>query len=75
MTAQRHLNLIEKYRQEHLRIYRDLVYYNPESDITNVYLTDVNRMINLCSVDSSEDCLIDICKLKGIKQAYESLNK
>ena len=73
LPARRHLTLIERSRQEYLSEFKKLMYYNPDTDLTKLYLNTSANLINACSLTDTEDCFTDICKLKGLKKAYESL--
>ena len=73
LPAKRHLNLIDYYFQEYLREFRDLKKYNPDFDLQMEFVTKVNNIISIASLTDCEDLMIDNCKLKGLKQAFETL--
>ena len=73
LPTRRHLNLIDYYFQEYLREFRDLKKYNQNFDVQMEFVTKVTNIISIASLTDCEDLMTDICKLKGLKQAFETL--
>ena len=73
LPAKRHLDLIDYYFQEYRREFNDLKKYNPEFDLQMEFITKVTNIISIASLTDCEDLMTDNCKLKGLKQAFETL--